>query len=78
MPDQGVLWFQNPLAKRQSATSEYAKSSRTYVVLIREDQELAGDAPRLEYVEGSQAFGHRQSIVELAVDNLCTAGTMPN
>lgn len=48
------------------------------MVLIREDQKLAGDAPRLEHVEGSQAFGHRQSIVELAVDNLYVAGMKAN
>lgn len=40
------------------------------MVLVREDQELTGHTPRLKDVEGRQAFGYGQSVVELAVDNL--------
>lgn len=40
------------------------------MVLVREDQELAGDTPRLKHVEGRQTFGYGQSVVELAVDDL--------
>lgn len=40
------------------------------MVLVRKDQELTGDTPRLKHIEGGQAFGYGQSVVELAVDNL--------
>lgn len=40
------------------------------MVLVREDEELARDTPRLEDVEGRQAFCHGQSVVKLAVDDL--------
>lgn len=48
------------------------------MILIREDQELTGYASRLEHVEGRQTFGHGQSVIELAVDNLSAAGNTPN
>lgn len=46
------------------------------MVLVWEDQELTGYTSRLQHVEGGQAFGHGQSVVELTMDNL-EAGIIP-
>lgn len=41
----------------------------TYVILIGEDEQTARDAADLEGVEGGEALGNGEAVVELAVDD---------
>lgn len=46
------------------------RGKETYVVLVREHEQLAWHLLRLQHIERSQTLGNGQAVVELAVDDL--------